>query len=706
MKVKPYSLPLVDCPETAAGRPADDEMVPLSLYHHQAVILDEWDRHDTFLLVTKTGTGKTIAAVLPLLLRSCRTGEASRALAVYPTNELIRDQVRSMADLARRIGLRPCILSPETREQVSGSDIVLAHIDADSLEQWARVLRVRHKSDALKYLLEADRPCKIVLTNPDTLFLILAMTFNTEAVAALQAYKVLIMDEFHLYQGVELAHALFMIHLARQLGSFKRTILLTATPHPETLDTLRRVLSPRMVDAQSVSARRVIGERKAVHGVDIQSVPVGPNDDLVEKITEILCGLRPRLAELRRETPGGGYVPALAVVNSVIDAMLLEDRLVETGLFDRDELAVIRGLTSRAIRPNSQSGMGGKTLAIGTSAIEVGIDFECDFLIFEAGEAASFMQRFGRVARHRDGKALVLCPHRVHQEISGVGGEVDRAALEQRVYQWYPSLEARPWFASTLYGMVTIRAMGRSLLNRIRDDWRATPEQIEQAETFVDTALATYAQLLGAERENRRAGRRFKRAEGGLKEYKWIQSYSRINSFRTSMPSERVHDWSEFDRRGHNYDLARYKVDVTTLLRRAEGLKFNEKLWDSAKRGMLAVRGYGRYKRVHFKYAFDEDETGQIHAVADYPELMFYQEGHKTSVSHVMQFGTHVFVVLPRTVRRKLDWRLPIFECGDHIIAFDGAAILCIAIWEREQEDELARPGTIIGTSEHSELGS
>jgi len=59
-------------------------------------------------------------------------------------------------------------------------------------------------------------------------------------------------------------------------------------------------------------------------------------------------------------------------------------------------MAIIRGLSAKDVR-----NIEGKLLAIGTSAIEVGIDFKCDYLIFEAFEAASFMQRFGRVGRHR-----------------------------------------------------------------------------------------------------------------------------------------------------------------------------------------------------------------------------------------------------------------------------------------------------------------
>ena len=74
---------------------------------------------------------------------------------------------------------------------------------------------------------------KIIFTNPDILFLIFALRYRAEALASLQGYQTLVVDEFHLYQGVEFAHALFMVHLARHLGMFERVVLLSATPDPE-----------------------------------------------------------------------------------------------------------------------------------------------------------------------------------------------------------------------------------------------------------------------------------------------------------------------------------------------------------------------------------------------------------------------------------------------------------------------------------------
>lgn len=68
----------------------------------------------------------------------------------------------------------------------------------------------------------SDFKTKIIFTNPDILFLIFAFRYRGEALAALQGYRTLVVDEFHLYQGVEFAHALIMVHLARHMGMFGR----------------------------------------------------------------------------------------------------------------------------------------------------------------------------------------------------------------------------------------------------------------------------------------------------------------------------------------------------------------------------------------------------------------------------------------------------------------------------------------------------
>ncbi|MBC7121327.1 MAG: type I-D CRISPR-associated helicase Cas3' [Candidatus Methanosuratus sp.] len=662
--IRPLTLPLVEHPATCQ-----------LLYPHQAVMLDAWENRDSFVVMTKTGTGKTISAVLPVLKHR------QRAICVYPTNELIRDQMRNIASIANREGLRVCIHTADTpAAEYASADVILTHVDAHALETWCKKRHWKEKWRALRELLEADKP-KIILTNPDILFFIFALRYHAEPLAALPAYHVLIVDEFHLYSGVELAHALFMLHLGRSLGTFGKIVLLSATPAPEVSECVNRVLNdPLCVDASTVCRHPIVSERQAVHRVEL--IPRLAGQDVVETVVTIVKGLRNRIQQ--QDVRSSDYVPAVIVVNSVVNAIRLEDRLVEEG-FRREEMAIIRGLSAREVRNTS-----GKLLAIGTSAIEVGIDFQCDYLIFEAGDAASFMQRFGRVGRHNSGVAYVLCPQNVLTGIEALsqtqGPEVHRGDLEQRVYSWYPNLDTRAWFSVTFTGLVSAFALAENMVKRVSEDFRATPEQVAIVEAKLKQFCISYGQQIRcSDKIVRRALQYLCGARRGESKYKWVTTYRDLNTFRTSLPSEWVLDFAELERRGRDWEKAKYTTDVATLLRRAEGLRFSEKIpHPNGGMGMLTVKGYGRYKKVIVMPTFTDEQCGIPYCTSDFSNLTFIQEGHKTSVSHVMTLRDHVFVVIPKAIRPDLDWRLPIFECGQHLVAFDGTALLLLEIFNEK----------------------
>jgi CRISPR-associated helicase Cas3 len=644
------------------------------LYPHQAIILDEWDSHDNFLLITKTGTGKTIGAVLPVLKYR------ERAILIYPTNELIGDQVRSISGIAEREGLIPCILKPETTvAEYSKADVVLVHIDAAALDEWSKRKHLGGKWAALKYLLEADKPVKLILTNPDILFLIFALRYRAEPLAALTAYKTLIIDEFHLYQGIEFTHALFMVHFARNFGMFQKVVLLSATPDQDVMEYLKKIfINPFIIDSGTKTINHpVVGKRIAVHEIEVK--PILLTDDIVEIIVGAVRDMKEEISTLRKNNSSVDYIPVVAVVNSVVNAIRLEDRLVEEG-FDRENLLIIRGLSSRKIRKRDER----KIIAIGTSAIEVGIDFKCDYLIFEASEAASFMQRFGRVGRHGPGKAYVVCPNNVALGMEGLfTAPIERGFLEEMIYQWYQSSEARPWFTTTYGGFVTIFAIAYSIVERVKEDKQATNEIIKAIEQKIQDILDSYANILGAEKQFNRVRRQYEKALNGVKEYNWLKVYQGLTTFRTSMPSVWVCDFGEKGRRG-SYEESKYTVDIATLLKRAERLQFNDNLYTpEGEKGMLTLKGYGRHKKVWVNPTFSDDDISSIKTTKDYPDLTFIQEGHMTSVSHLMTFRNHIFTILPNDVIKGLDWRLSVFPCGRHLIAFDGTALLLREVLER-----------------------
>jgi hypothetical protein len=51
-----------------------------------------------------------------------------------------------------------------------------------------------------------------------------------------------------------------------------------------------------------------------------------------------------------------------------------------------------------------------------------------------------------------------------------------------------------------------------------------------------------------------------------------------------------------------------------------------------------------------------------------------------------MAFRPHIFVVVPKTVENDVDWRMPVFECGRHLMACDDAALFLNELWQRERD--------------------
>ena len=55
-------------------------------------------------------------------------------------------------------------------------------------------------------------------------------------------------------------------------------------------------------------------------------------------------------------------------------------------------------------------------------------------------------------------------------------------------------------------------------------------------------------------------------------------------------------------------------------------------------------------------------------------------------VADLMGGGNHIFAVVPKAdVGNELGWRVPVFEAGRYLVAFDGAALLLLELRRRRQ---------------------
>ena len=620
------------------------------LYPHQAAMYNEWKNHKAFLLVTKTGSGKTRATALPVLKNR------ESAVFVYPTNALIQDQSRAIQQLMDEEGIKYREVTPKTAsEKVGIEDYQLIQVNAQTLAEFAQKwgMGAKQKGAALQRLLQQYKR-QLVLLNPDILFLLYSMRYrgSAEILALFQAFDTIVFDEFHLYNGVELAHTLFLIFLAQRMDAFQRVVLLSATPNEKVQVYLDRLLNPRVIDANVEVPQPVCAKRTVTHDVELNTLALPVDRNVIGTVQSKVLELQSKLYQLQTENRDandeGNYVPCVVILNSVVSAIALEDALVESGI-PRTEIAPIRGLSAKSSRD-----VKGKTLVIGTAAIEVGIDFKTDYLIFEAANQASFMQRFGRLGRHSVGQAFLIATPRECEAVKSFGSQITRDELERRVKDIYPGQDAKAWFVDTLNGAFTVLAQAENFRNQIIEDWSADESMKTEIGTWLDDTLTKYAEQMRLT-QMKRARRKLRR------EPVWFEHYRQLDSFRTSLPSQEVWDVREKE---NERDWS-YNADVKMLLTRAE------RLWYNDKHDRLYVKGYGKYRQVWFSKTFEdkreEDCCGILWTTAAFPkeEMQFIQEGHLTSVSHVMakqkykeRVTGHLFVLVPEDLSHDLDWRL------------------------------------------------
>ena len=85
-----------------------------------------------------------------------------------------------------------------------------------------------------------------------------------------------------------------------------------------------------------------------------------------------------------------------------------------------------------------------KQILVGTSTVDIGIDFRINYLVFEAYDAGSFLQRFGRLGRHKGFdayRAYGLIPRFVMERLRedlGANGEIERRSFNKVVREAFP----------------------------------------------------------------------------------------------------------------------------------------------------------------------------------------------------------------------------------------------------------------------------
>jgi len=336
-------------------------------------------------LVTPTGSGKTLASYAV----GIKTGRP--ALGVYPTNELIRDQQRA---------LQPWI-DPQ-------SDYCLLRVDSAQLDHWQAVLDLKRHSETLETLMHWQ---PTLLTNPDILFYIFFGLYGDYPASVRQRlftlvgdiYRLFLFDEFHLYNVKQVADVAFLIGALQRINPARGRVFIfaSATPNLPVVEWLRDRLGLR-VEVMEAQPSEAADARTIAYPLRLTVVPA----DLTRwQGPQALAENLPIIDDFLASHPQARLVTILdAVAGAINVAQVFRDRYCDRSVGE------VHGLSSEEERAAALR----RLITVGTSTIEVGIDFqgemEKDMLIFEARTSSQFVQRFGRIARHE--KSLPI-PNRV-----------------------------------------------------------------------------------------------------------------------------------------------------------------------------------------------------------------------------------------------------------------------------------------------------
>jgi CRISPR-associated endonuclease/helicase Cas3 len=392
---------------------------PLSL--HQAKTYVAITQGDADVIINKgvTGDGKSLALSLPVLLDS----GFRRMMALYPTIELVEDQTRSQREYHTKFGLD----ADKRIDRIYGEELTRRVMNAE-------------KSNRFQELRQSIKRKRVILTNPDIFHLINnyryqdpaydRQTLATELADFPDLYAA---DEFHIFaphQEASMLHSMELIRCSRDSSRPFKFLFTSATPKPEFLSRLKDAGFKVAEIEGAYSNQAQSGYRQISQGIELTFVHLKDTDTLAwltDQANEIK-------AMLTAESAGRGLIILNSVAQAGKVAALLKKLLPEveiqevSGRIDRKEREQNRQNLQNSDRP---------ILVIGTSAVDVGVDFKIHLLIFEGSDSATVIQRLGRLGRHpgfSQYKAFLLVPGRTPWVMAQINESLGEATTVERAF--------------------------------------------------------------------------------------------------------------------------------------------------------------------------------------------------------------------------------------------------------------------------------
>lgn len=481
-------------PRDAAGSVINDRR----LSQHQAEtyrLINDPDLDAIFNLAL-TSDGKSLSAYLPALRDNRCT------MGLYPTNELSRDQESQVDGYVRQLSLTP---RPQR----------VCRLSSEQLTEYADEHNVSRQTELLRRIEQSE----ILLANPDIYHLIMNGYYLRHSDARdkvinplIKNFTLTVFDEFHIFsapQIVSVVNAMLLTRATHGAGG-RKFLFLSATPSKQLRANLERAgLRYAIVEGEY---RHALGDeataidqdayRRITHQVSLFFDVIMRPDKTAERW--LIENVEAVIIKFFREHPGSRCA---VILNSVGAVKRLVNQLRPALQRHSVSVGENTGFSTRGERHASMA----QDVLIGTSTIDIGVDFKINLLIFEATDAGNFIQRMGRLGRH-DGyenergeaikfnvfQAYALVPQFIYErlfekpEANGAtllqdGGCYDRQSFFSKLRDVYPPVNDFNRYAQRWGGLQSacvylelarkeIKQAYEDVRKQLRDDYERTFE--------------------------------------------------------------------------------------------------------------------------------------------------------------------------------------------------------------------------------------
>ena len=363
---------LQDVPTEVATRLGGWQLSRHQVETYDALIGDDCD---IIVNTAMTGDGKSLAAYLPAFIQ-----RHFHAFGMYPTIELSRDQQRQFANYAQHFNM------PIPYDALWGS----------KLTQLMAIHSFKERASALQ---ERFTHYNVILTNPDIFNLVMNFRYwsgiytEQELPASLDVYfDAFIFDEFHVFSMPQMVAAITAMLYLAEMGQGHKFLFLSATPNLAMIELAQRAgFRCKLIEGTYSATPLPGGTRMTLHPAELSLHALGEcetsQDWLRMHVPDIVAFWREQSPR-----PKGAII-----VNSVALARRITQMLWDELRAHKITVGENTGLTDAETRAISRE----CDIVVGTSTIDVGVDFNINWMAFESTNAGNFLQRFGRLGRNR-----------------------------------------------------------------------------------------------------------------------------------------------------------------------------------------------------------------------------------------------------------------------------------------------------------------